>query len=65
MHPYIDDALLALLVTAMLGLVLGLVIVNLAKDPAIGNVGVAVWLAASVELIFVGFARLVLWLAGE
>ena len=60
MHPYLDDALRALAVTAMCGLVF----VTLAKDPVTGNIGVALFTAASVGLIFVGFARLVLWLTG-
>ena len=60
MHPYLDDALIALFVTA----VLGLAIVFLAKDPVTGNVGVALFTAASVGVIFVSLARLVLWLTG-
>ena len=60
MHPYLDDALRALAVTAMCGLVF----VTLAKDPVTGNAGVAVFTAASVLFIFVGFGRLVTWMTG-
>ena len=60
MHPYLDNALLALALTAMLGLVF----VNLAKDPVTGKVGVALFLGAMSLFVFVGLARLVLWLTG-
>ncbi len=60
MHPYLDDALRALFVTAMCGLVL----VYLARGPVTGNVGVALFTTGAVGVIFVGFARLVLWLTG-
>ena len=60
MHPYLDDDLFALSVIAMCGLVF----TYLVEDPAIEKVGIALFTAASVMFIFVGFARLVLWLTG-
>ena len=60
MHPYLDKAMLTLALTAMCGLVF----VTLAKDPVTGKVGVALFTAASVGVIFVGFGRIVMWMMG-